>query len=205
MQALDQRHRPRHVRSPGQAHGDGVGHTDLRAPGAGAQRREGQPHFLEPRPRRPRLRGLGGLVNPVMELSGPQTVALGKLSQAQPALPLLLPPSRTLAAALPQLSLPIVFHPTTIASRAHRRLEAPCLPLTFNLDLWLLPQKVRHRHVGGTRQHTRCNRSRTRPALGPPPCACLSLSKRIADLVGPSSCSSPRFWRHLVILHSRLY
>jgi len=125
MQALDQRHRPRHVRSPGQAHGDVVGQPDLRAPGAGPQRREAQAHFLELRHRRPRLRGLGGLVNPVMELSGPQTVALGKLSQAQPALPVLLHSSRTLAAAIRKLSVPIVFHPTTVASNGSRARGPP--------------------------------------------------------------------------------
>jgi len=73
------------------------------------------------------------LVNPVMELFGPQTVALGKLSQAQPALPVVLHPSRTLAAAIRKLSVPIVFHPTTVASRADCRLDAPCLPLTTDV------------------------------------------------------------------------
>ena len=70
------------------------------------------------------------MVNPVVQLSRPQSVPSGELLQSQPALPLLLYPSRALIAAVPQLSVLISSHAPTVASRAGRRTDAPRLPLT---------------------------------------------------------------------------
>src|SRR6266700_8279826 len=54
-----------------------------------------------------------------------------KLTQTQPACPVLVNPPRTLGAPVRQFSVPISFHAATVASRLDRRLDAPRLPLTF--------------------------------------------------------------------------
>src|SRR6266498_1828882 len=71
-----------------------------------------------------------------MQLPQPQAVPVRKLTQTQPACPVLLNPPHTLGAAVRQLSVPISFHAPTVASRLARRIDAPRLPLT------VFPQSV---------------------------------------------------------------
>ena len=71
-----------------------------------------------------------------MQLPQPQAMPVRKLTQTQPACPVLVNPPRTLSAPVRQCSVSISFHAATVASRLDRRLDAPRLPLTF--QRWLV-------------------------------------------------------------------
>jgi len=67
-----------------------------------------------------------------MQLPQPQAMPVRKLTQTQPACPVLVNPPRTLSAPVRQCSVSISFHAATVASRLDRRLDAPRLPLTID-------------------------------------------------------------------------